>query len=125
LKKEYLFKIAGIKFTVYRVILTVFFTVLATWGVNNYLYKQKAFEDSANTVAKVTYLRNSKGKRVSLYPFITYEFYVNGMRIEGNQKAEQGLEPKIGDCISITYSNQDPEVSRIDFEKGIVPCDTN
>ncbi|WP_084446798.1 hypothetical protein [Hymenobacter roseosalivarius] len=72
--------------------------------MNSWLYKQKALKDASYAKAKVTYLRNSKGIRVSLVSFITYQFVVDGQKIEGNQKAEEGLSPVIGDCIEIIYS---------------------
>ncbi len=100
----------------------LFFTVAIIWGVNNYLYRQKVMEEPGYAKGVVTYLRNSKGVRVSLYPFITYKFTVDGKQLEGNQKAEEGLYPSIGDCIEIIYSRQDPEVSAINFKRGIIPC---
>jgi hypothetical protein len=103
--------------------MTLFFSVATIWGLNNYLYKEKAFEDSAETIGKVTRLQNSKGVRVSLYPLIYYDYQVNRQKFDGSQKSEQGLDPKIGDCITITYSRTDPNVSRINFKAGVVRCE--
>ncbi len=103
--------------------MTVFFSAVTIWGVKNYLYKEKAFEDSGETTGTVTYLQNSKGVRVSLYPYIRYEYQVYGQKFKGSQKSEEELNPKIGDCIKITYSITDPNVSKINFSAGIVKCE--
>ncbi|GAA4303124.1 hypothetical protein GCM10023183_15430 [Nibribacter koreensis] len=103
--------------------MTVFFSAVTIWGVNNYLYKEKAFEDSAETTGIVTYLQNSKGVRVSLYSYIRYDYQVDGQKFEGSQKSEEGLNPIIGDCIKITYSITDPIVSKINFSAGVVKCE--
>ncbi len=102
--------------------MTVFFSAALIWGVNNYLYKEKAFKDSAETTGKVTFLQNSKGVRVSLYPLIHYDYQVNGQKYEASQKSQDGLNPNIGECIKITYSRIDPSVSKINFKAGVVSC---
>jgi hypothetical protein len=123
MKKPYLFKVAGIEFTTYRLVMTIFFTGLGIWGIKGFFYRKEALQEASFTKAKVTYLENSKGTRLSAYPIITYRFDIRGISYKGYQQGVDDYFPSIGDCIEIIYSRQDPKVSEINFKRGIVPCE--
>lgn len=123
MSRQYLFKVAGIEFTTYRLIMTVFFTGLGIWGINSFFYKKKMMQNVGYTKAKVTYLQNSKGTNISINPVILYDYSVDGTTHNGYQPGLDDYSPSIGDCIEIIYSRQDPKVSEINFKRGIVPCE--
>jgi uncharacterized Fe-S cluster-containing radical SAM superfamily protein len=122
-KREYLINILGLNVSLYNFIVTVALISLAIWGAKSFIYQRIMMQSQAHIKAKVIHLRNSTGKNLSLYPYITYQFVINGRVIERGQKSQYGLSPVIGDCIEVIYSTKDVNVSEIDFASGVVSCD--
>ena len=102
--------------------MTIFFITITIWGINSYIYQQKAIKSSSYATAKVTYLMNSLGTRVSLHPVVLYEYTFNGKVYKGREPAADGFSPKIGDCIIVKHSIDDPNVSEMSMRDGIVNC---
>ncbi|TGE04905.1 hypothetical protein [Hymenobacter fodinae] len=122
-KKEHLINILGVKVSLYDFIVTVALMSLVVWGAKSFVYQRIMMQNQAHIKAKVIQLRNSTGKNLSLYPYITYQFVINGRVIERGQKSQYGLSPVVGDCIDVIYSTKDVTVSEIDFASGVVSCD--
>jgi hypothetical protein len=115
-----LFRVKSFDITWYKIIMTLWFAVLAIWGLNSYVYQKRMMNNKAHTIGRVIYLK--PGKRLFSPPHIFYEFTVEGKSREHRQVSQFKSDPAVGDCVEIIYSTQDPDVSEINFEHSPVSC---
>jgi len=113
--------ILGKSISIGNIILFVAILVLGIIGLKNQLSSNKLLEHSATTKCKVKWTGSTSGNRYG-QPECICEFIIDGESKPETYELKR-LKVNIGDCLEIKYSLDDHKVTRLNYEKGVVPCD--
>jgi hypothetical protein len=104
----------------YTRVMTVTTSVLIILCLRSFFDKKQKILSYSITQGKVIWLGLPSGIRVGPKQ-VECKYYVNGKSYQ--QTFERRLDQlKIGDCLEIKYSQVDPDISEVNYEKGAFTC---
>jgi hypothetical protein len=104
----------------YSRVMAVAISVLIILCLHSYFDKKQKMLSYSITQGKVIWLGLPSGIRVGPKQ-MECKYYVNGKSYQQTFERRQD-QLKIGDCLEIKYSQVDPDISEVNYEKGAFTC---